>query len=254
MKKWLCRVCGYEHEGDVPPKECPICGVGPEEFTLMEIKMPSQVLATKRWKCTVCDYVHEGDAPPDICPLCSAGKEAFVLLENHAITFSSESVYETSESTTRGALDKISYGLFVVTSINDNKMNGQCSNTVFQLTDKPLQLSVCLNKNNLTHEYVAQSGVLAISILEQSDLEMVRTFGYKSGRQVDKFAGVEYIKGQNGCPILKKCVAYLEGRVQRDKIVDVGTHSLFVIEVTAGMTVSDQLPLTYLYFREHKNK
>jgi len=49
-------------------------------------------------------------------------------------------------------------------------------------------------------------------------------------------------------------VAYLEGRVLRDKIVDVGTHSLFVIDVTAGMTISDQQPLTYLYFREHKNK
>ena len=254
MKRWLCRVCGYEHEGSTPPQECPICGVGPDEFTLMELKVSPRIVVPKRWKCTVCDYVHEGDEPPETCPLCNVGKEFFVLLEDRAIVFSPETVYETNESTSRAALDKISYGLYVVTSINGDKINGQCSNTVFQLTDKPLQLAVCLNKNNLTYEYLEQSGVLAISVLEQNDLGMVRTFGYQSGRKVDKFAGVEYIKGQNGCPILKNCVAYLEGRVLRDKIVDVGTHSLFVIDVTAGMTISDQQPLTYLYFREHKNK
>jgi flavin reductase (DIM6/NTAB) family NADH-FMN oxidoreductase RutF/rubredoxin len=254
MKKWLCRICGYEHEGSAPPEECPICGVGPEEFTQMEVKVSPQVATPKRWKCTVCDYVHDGDEPPETCPLCGVGKELFVLLEGRVIELSPETVYKTNESTIRAALDKISYGLYVVTSIKDNKINGQCSNTVFQLTDKPLQLSVCLNKNNLTYEYIEQSGVLAISLLEQNDLEMVHTFGYKSGRNVDKFAEIEYISGQNGCPILKKCAAYLEGRILRDKIVDVGTHSLFVVDVTAGMTISDQRPLTYLHFREHKNK
>ncbi len=34
QKTWVCDVCGYEHEGDHPPGECPICGVGPEEFSL----------------------------------------------------------------------------------------------------------------------------------------------------------------------------------------------------------------------------
>ena len=254
MKKWRCRVCGYEHEGSAPPKECPICGVGPEEFTLMEVMAFPQVVIKKRWKCAVCDYVHEGDEPPETCPLCGVGREFFVLLENHVTELSAGTVYTTNEGTIRAALDTISYGLYVVTSLNDHKINGQCWNTVFQLTDKPLQLAVCLNKNNLTYEYVDKSGVLAISVLEQNDSEMVRTFGYKSGRSVDKFAGIEYITGQNGCPILKTCVAYLEGRVLRDKITDVGTHSLFVIDVTAGTTISAEQPLTYLYFREHKNK
>ena len=62
MKKWRCKVCGYIHEGETPPDVCPVCGVGPEEFELMEaVTAPAK---PKRWKCTVCDYIHEGDEPP----------------------------------------------------------------------------------------------------------------------------------------------------------------------------------------------
>ncbi len=32
MKKWECTVCGYIHEGEAPPDECPVCGAGPEYF------------------------------------------------------------------------------------------------------------------------------------------------------------------------------------------------------------------------------
>jgi len=254
MKKWICSVCGYEHEGSTPPDECPICSVGPEKFTAVEAKVSPNIATKKSWKCTVCDYVHEGDEPPDLCPLCKAGKEVFVLLEGENKQVTAENVYETTENTTRAAIDKFSYGLYVVTSIKEGKINGQCCNTVFQLTDSPLQLAVCLNKNNLTYEYVKESGVLAITVLEESDFAMVRNFGYQSGRTVDKFAGLEYVTGVNGCPILKKSVAYLEGTVVPDKIVDVGTHCLFVINVTSGLPISDQKPLTYAYFRENKRK
>ena len=261
MKKWRCKVCGYEHEGDLPPLVCPICGVGPEEFVLVEEKVIPQGATKKQWKCTVCDYVHEGDEPPETCPLCGVGREFFVLLEDTIGQLSSDTIYKAGESTARAALDKLSYGLYVVTSLQEsvineneskNRINGQCCNTVFQLTDEPLQIAVCLNKKNLTHEYLESSGVLAISVLEEEDRDMVRRFGYKSGRNVDKFAGIEYINGQNGCPIISPCVAYLEGNMLRDKTVDVGTHSLFIVKVTAGMVVSNKKPLTYAYFRANK--
>lgn len=102
MRKWECTVCGYIHEGDEPPDECPICGAGKEYFkevieastdgeqkTAEAPKENSAVIpaaepkpsvasgATKKWECTVCGYIHEGDEPPDTCPVCGAGKEYF---------------------------------------------------------------------------------------------------------------------------------------------------------------------------------
>jgi len=254
MKKWRCKVCGYIHEGDTPPDVCPICAVGPEEFVLFVDEPAPAGAKPKRWKCTVCDYIHEGDEPPDVCPVCGVGKEFFVLLEDAVRQLSKASVLASTEGTTRAALDKVSYGLYVVSSMKDGKINGQIANTVFQLTDPPLRMAICLNKKNLTHEYVLASGCFTVSILGQEQFDMVRTFGYQSGRVADKFANVTYVLGQNECPILCSAMSYLEARVMPDKIMDVGSHQIFVADVTAGMVVSDRTALTYEYFRANKQK
>ena len=251
MNKWRCSVCGYIHEGKELPEKCPICGVGPEEFTV-EIETPALKQAGKRWKCTVCDYVHTGDMPPDKCPVCGVGSELFVLLLDEVLELTTEAVLAAGLDTANSAVDKISYGLYIITSVKDNKFNGQCCNTLLQLTSNPLRVSVCLNKNNLTHEYLMDSGVFAVSLLTTSQSEAVRRFGYQSGRTADKFAGVEYISGKNGCPILKNCLAYIEASVLPDKIMDVGTHTLFVADVTAGRMVANQEALTYSFYRNNK--
>lgn len=251
MKKWRCNVCGYIHEGDQPPAECPICGVGPEDFAI-EQEAAKPPVAVKRWKCTVCDYVHEGDQPPDKCPLCGVGAELFVLLLDETVQLTRAAVADASQETANSALDKISYGLYIVTSIKDNKFNGQCCNTVFQVTSKPLRISICLNKNNLTHEYVMASGLFAVSMLSSDQTDAVHRFGYKSGRDTDKFAGVDYIAGQNGCPILTNCLAYVEAKILPDKTVDVGSHTLFIADVTAGRTVANAEALTYSLYRRSK--
>ena len=253
MKKWLCKVCGYIHEGAAPPDVCPTCSVGPEEFVPYEDDT-SKAGMSKRWKCTVCDYIHVGAAPPDVCPVCGVGPDKFVLLEDVIRQLSSDSVFTATDGTTRSALDKVSYGLYVVTSFKDGKINGQICNTVFQLTDPPLQIAICLNRNNLTHEYVQASGCFAVSVLGQDQFDMVRNFGFKSGRLMDKFATVSYVSGKNGCPILCDCVAYLEAAVIPGKVVDVGTHNLFVADVISGMLVGERPALTYEYYRTNKRK
>lgn len=254
MKKWRCKVCGYIHEGETPPDVCPLCGVGPEEFVLYVDEAAPIGAKPKRWKCTVCDYIHEGDEPPDVCPVCGVGREMFVLLEDVIQQLSAASILNSTDGTSRAALDKISYGLYVVSAFKDGKLNGQISNTVFQLTDPPLQIAISLNKKTLTHEFVSSAGCFAVSVLGQEQFDMVRNFGYRTGRLVDKFAEVPYVLGQNGCPILCNCMAYLEARVAPGKVMDVGSHNLFVAEVTAGMVVADRTALTYEYFRANKKK
>jgi nitrite reductase (NADH) large subunit len=75
---WKCEVCGYIHEGDEPPGQCPICGVGPDLFVRLEAPTAAApVPAAARWRCTICDYLLDGDEPPDVCPVCAAGSEHF---------------------------------------------------------------------------------------------------------------------------------------------------------------------------------
>lgn len=246
MKKWLCKVCGYVHEGDAPPEVCPVCGVGPEEFTL--VAPP----AVKRWKCTVCDYIHEGETPPDVCPVCGVGPDKFVLLADEIEALTADTIAATDDASTNAALDALSYGLYVVSAASGGKLNGQTANSVFQLTAVPPQIAVCLNKQTLTHEYLLAGGAFTVSILCQNQIQTVKKFGYQSGRKADKFADTPYLPGRNGCPIIADSLGYLEAEILPDKTVDVGTHTLFVAKVTAGRTLAGRQALTYAHYRKVK--
>lgn len=80
-KRWTCDVCGYIHEGDAAPAQCPICGVGRDQFS----ETPVQIFTPKpplgKWKCNVCGYVHEGTEAPEKCPVCSVPSEHFSAMD-----------------------------------------------------------------------------------------------------------------------------------------------------------------------------
>ena len=113
---------------------------------------------------------------------------------------------------------KISYGVYIVTSREGERINGQAANGVMQVCSRPPMVAIAINKENLTHAFIKKSGVLAISILAQdAPLSLIGRFGFKSGREVDKFEGGAHHLGGNGCPIITEhTVGYLEGTVTRE--------------------------------------
>ncbi|HEY0088305.1 MAG TPA: flavin reductase family protein, partial [Candidatus Lokiarchaeia archaeon] len=125
-------------------------------------------------------------------------------------------------------LHKISYGLYVVCSKNKGKINGQIANAIFQVTAEPKTIAVSINKQNLTHEFIEKSKVFSVSILtEKTPMKFIGTFGFKSGREINKFIDVKYRFGKTKTPIvLDNTLAYLEARVT-DKI-DIGSHTIFI--------------------------
>jgi flavin reductase (DIM6/NTAB) family NADH-FMN oxidoreductase RutF/rubredoxin len=152
-----------------------------------------------------------------------------------------------------GAFHKITYGLYVVSSSNGGLSDGYVANTVFQVTSKPARFAIACNKDNYTCGLISQSGVFAVSILQQDTKgELIGLFGYKSGREIDKYASVRYRKGQTGAPILlEDTLAWFECKVLQT--IDVGTHLLFVGEVVdADVINGSQPPLTYAYYRDVK--
>ncbi|MEM2121516.1 MAG: flavin reductase [Candidatus Woesearchaeota archaeon] len=151
------------------------------------------------------------------------------------------------------ALYKINYGLYVVSSkLNDNKFNAQISNTVFQVTSEPKKIALSINKQNFTHECIVNSKVLSISVLSQkTPLEFIGRFGFRTGRDFDKFEGVNYKVGITGAPIiLDNSVAFIEAKVVDS--FDVGTHTLFIAEVVDCEIISEEEPMTYDYYHKVK--
>jgi len=150
------------------------------------------------------------------------------------------------------ALHKISYGLYVVTSRKNDRLNGQIANTVIQVTSEPPTIAVSINRHNLTWEFIRESRVFAASVLcEDTPLIFIGRFGFRSGRDFDKLEGLDYRIGQTGAPIvLDNAVAFLEARVTQE--MDVGTHTIFVGELVDAEIVSDKTCLTYEHYHEIK--
>jgi flavin reductase (DIM6/NTAB) family NADH-FMN oxidoreductase RutF/rubredoxin len=151
------------------------------------------------------------------------------------------------------AFFKISYGLYIVSSGKGDKMNGFISNSVFQVTAEPAQIAVTCNKENLTSGLITKSQVFTISVLdEKASSDLIGLFGYKSGRDVDKFSDVSFEAGETGSPVVTEdSIAWFECKVTRT--FDVGTHLIFIGEViNAELLHPDHAPLTYAYYREFK--
>jgi len=151
------------------------------------------------------------------------------------------------------SLFNLSYVMSIVGSRKGGKFNGCIVNTVFQVTPEPPMVAVSINKESLTHEYIAQSKVFAVSVLaEGTPLEFIGSFGFRTGRDIDKFQDVNYKTGMTGTPIvLDNAVAFIEAEVTN--AIDVETHTLFIGKITACETIDDsKIPVTYAYYRDVK--
>jgi len=150
------------------------------------------------------------------------------------------------------ALYSLTYGLFIVASANNGKINGQVANTVIQICSEPQIIQAVINRNNLTHEYISAGKAFSVSMLsKETPLNFIGAFGFKSGRDTDKFAGLNYRSGQTGAPIvLDNSLAYLEARVIDQK--DVYTHTIFIGQLVDADVIKEGEPLTYAYYQQVK--
>ena len=148
------------------------------------------------------------------------------------------------------AMYKLSYGLFVCTAVRDGKMNGCITNTAVQVASEPNRISVAINKANYTHDMIAETGKCNISVIsEEANFEIFQHFGFRSGRDVDKFADYKaYEMAENGVPFITEGTnAYFSLNVTNQ--MDLGSHTLFICEPTFMTVLSDAHSCTYAYYQ-----
>lgn len=152
----------------------------------------------------------------------------------------------------RKALHKISYGLYVVSSRINDKYNAQIANAIMQVTAAPQTIAVSINKQNYTHHFISKSKTLSISILsEETPMKFIGKFGFRCGRDIDKFQGIDFRIGKTKTPIvLDYSIAFVEMKILDN--IDVGTHTIFIGEVVDADILSDETPMTYEYYHKVK--
>lgn len=150
------------------------------------------------------------------------------------------------------ALHKLSYGLFVLSARQDGKDNGCIINTATQVGDSPKRISIAVNKANHTHDMILATGVFNLSLLNtDADFAIFQRFGFQSGRDTDKFQGLETVaRSTNGLTYITDCTnAVLSGKVI--STVDCGSHTLFVADLSEAIVLGDVPSMTYTYYHEH---
>ena len=149
------------------------------------------------------------------------------------------------------ALFRIGYGLYVVTSRDGKHDNGLIVNTVTQVSDSPNRVAVNINKANYSHHVIKQTGILNVNCLSvEATFDVFKQFGFQSGRNVDKFAGEEIIRSDNGLAILPKFInAVISLKVE--DYVDLGSHGMFICSVTEARVISDKETMTYTYYQKN---
>ncbi len=155
---------------------------------------------------------------------------------------------ETANKSDMTALFKIGYGLYVVTCNDGKKDNGLIVNTVSQVTDTPNRIAVTINKANYSHHIIKQTGKMNVNCLTvDAPFKVFETFGFQSGRNVDKFADCTPLRSDNGLVFLPRYInAFMSLKVEQ--YVDLDTHGMFICSVTEARTISDAETMTYAYY------
>lgn len=158
---------------------------------------------------------------------------------------------ETADKNDLTALFNIGYGLYVITSNDGKKDNGLIVNTVTQVTNTPNRIAVTINKENYSHHVIKQAGIMNINCLSvDAPFSVFQNFGFKSGRNTDKFAGEEQLRSDNGLIFLRRYInSFMSLKVEQ--YIDLDTHGMFICSVTEARVISDAETMTYTYYQKN---
>ena len=149
------------------------------------------------------------------------------------------------------ALYKLSYGVFMLASRDGEKKNGCITNTCMQVASNPTRIAISSISTNYTCELIKKSGLFTLSMLDNTvTFDTIKHFGFQSGHDVDKFKDLQMPVDAEGIPYMGwAACAVLSGRVVSSQ--DLGSHMLFVAEVTDAKVLSQNPPLTYADYQAH---
>ncbi len=143
----------------------------------------------------------------------------------------------------------LSYGIFVL-SVKGKTHTGCITNTFMQVTSNPYTAVLAVNKSNYTHDILIDTKKCNISVLTTDvPFSVIEQFGFKSGRDCDKFTEIDYAKeAENG---LKYIDRYANAIICCEVMdtADFGTHTLFTVKITDAQKLSDKASLTYEHYQ-----
>lgn len=193
-------------------------------------------------------------AEPSVTIRSALGEDSRAKLDELAEALSTDYIARKSDTANKNdlsALFNIGYGLYVVTCNDGKKDNGLIVNTVTQVTNSPNRIAVTINKDNYSNHVIKQSGTMNINCISQdAPFSIFERFGFQSGRTVDKFAGEEVLRSDNGLVFLSKYInSFMSLKVEQ--YLDLGSHGMFICSITESRVISSVETMTYTYYQNN---
>lgn len=133
---------------------------------------------------------------------------------------------------------RLTNGVYVIGVSHHSRSNAFTAAWLTQVSFEPLLISLSINRNNFSYALLRESGVFAVNILKQDQLDLARHYGSQTGRDKDKLAGQSWRPGQLGVPILLDAAAYLECRLVGT--MEAGDHELILGRALHGELLSPE--------------
>lgn len=191
------------------------------------------------WRCIVCGDKSYGKHPPARCVKCYSESNKYILMPRR------EEGAEQVNIDDYIGISGLNNFLYLIGSTLEGRMNAMCCSSVTQVTYYPPRVAVVINKNNLTHDFIKESGIFSLSPLSQQQLELAYHFGHNSGRQVNKFEKIEPKIAKTGSPIVEICQGYYDCEVDHKSSIDLNSHTMFVGTVKDAVLKIKEPLLTY---------
>lgn len=211
--------------------------------------MAARVMKKKLEGCKKLEFVE-----PTVTIKSALNEDSKAQLKKLAEVLTSEYVAGSDDAPNKNdmtALFKLGYGLYVVTTNDGEKDNGCIVNTVSQVAENPTRVSVCVNKRNYTDHIISKTGKLNVNCLSvEAPFSVFKRFGFQSGRSVDKFAGINANRSDNGLIILPQYINAMMS-LKVEQTVDLGTHHMYICTVDEARVLSDHDTMTYTYYQKN---
>ena len=145
-------------------------------------------------------------------------------------------------------LRNLSYGVYVVSTMDKDRPTGCTANSIMQITSAPPTLAASINHDNYTNQCIKATGLFSVSIVsENTDPATIGTFGFRSGKDTDKYAHIPF-EMKSGVPVLAHCSGYVVCKVIDS--METSTHTVFLGEIIDGDLIDNDTPMTYAYYHQ----
>lgn len=146
------------------------------------------------------------------------------------------------------AFGKMTYGIYLIGSCSDGKVNAMIGNSAVQTTSEPACFAVVVNKESLTCDFIKKSKKFCVQpVCQKADMLFIGNFGFRSGKTFNKFEKYSYELSDDGLPVVtQNTLAFIAAQTVKEE--DLGTHIMFIGKVTQSKVLAQEEPMSYDFY------